>query len=187
MKATALLTEEHQVIRRALDVLAQMSARATQCGAFDATSAQDLLEFLRLFADRYHQGKEEGVFFPALLQDRNQKNYPSLCALVFEHNRERSLVEGLEEAIRSCKSKDFIYYADRLVEVLRSHMDKEEGDLFTLANSTLDNRQDERTEIEMRNYERSWQETDLARLLGRLTELEAAFPSPPNVRRVANG
>jgi hemerythrin-like domain-containing protein len=187
MKATALLTEDHQQIRRALDVLAQMSAKTTQGGTFDAADAQYLLEFLKQFADRHHQGKEEGVFFPALLQDRNQKNYPSLCALIFEHNRERSLVEGFEEAIRTHKAKDFSFYADRLVEVLRTHIQKEQDDLFTLADSVLNAKQDERVALEMRDYERSWQEAELPQLLRRLAELEAVYLADTNARRVANG
>lgn len=186
MKATTLLTEDHKLICRALDVLAQMSERTSRKGSFDVADAQDLLDFLKQFADRHHQGKEEGVFFPSLLRDRNQRNYPSLCTLVFEHNRERSLVEGLEEALRTRKPKDFIFYADRLVEVLRTHVRKEEDELFTLADSTLDSTQDERVALEMRNHERSWLETELPRLLQRLAELENAYQVNTNAQRVAN-
>ena len=185
MKATALLIEDHRQIRRALDVLAQMSTRTAKQGSFDVVGAQDLLNFLQQFADRHHQGKEEGVFFPALLQDRAQKHYPSLCALVFEHNRERSLAEGLEEAVRTRKAKDFAYYADRLVEILRAHIDKEENDVFAIAETTFDAGQDERVTKEMQSYEQSWLQTGLPALLRRQTELESDYLEGNSARRVS--
>ena len=187
MKATALLTEDHRQIARALKVLAHLSARTSRNGVIDANSAKDLLDFLQQFADRHHQGKEEGLFFPALLQDRDQKNYRSLSALIFEHNRERSLCEGLEESIRAQKAQDFVHYADRIVEVLQDHIDREEHQLFRLAEDTLDAKQDERVAADLQNYERSWQETGLPNLLEKLSTLEANYLGVKNGRRAAHG
>src|SRR5688500_7832135 len=101
MKATNHLMEDHKYILRALNVLDQMAKAAGRGEQIDAQDVEDILQFLRLFADRHHQGKEESVLFPAILKDGHQGEYPKLCHLVFEHNQERSLVEGLEESLRT--------------------------------------------------------------------------------------
>jgi hemerythrin-like domain-containing protein len=175
MKSPALLLDDHKHIVRAINILEQMAVIAGKGGSLDEGDVEYILEFLRSFADRHHQGKEEGVFFPALLQDRAQKNYHELCGLIFEHNQERSLVEGLEDAIRTKKTKDFVFCADRLIKNVRAHLQKEDEVLFLLADSTLSPSDDERVAGDMKNYERQWQETVLAGLLRRLDEVEVKY------------
>jgi len=56
MKSTDLLSQEHKLILRALDVLdalASMEAR----GEFDEDAVDRVLDFLRWFADAHHQAK----------------------------------------------------------------------------------------------------------------------------------
>jgi len=187
MKATALLIEDHHHLRRALNVLRHMSARARQNAEFDPGAASKLLRFLQDFADQHHQGKEENVLFPALLRDRHQKNYPSLCALIFEHNRERSLAEGLEEAIQTKAASDFSYYADRLADVLTRHIEVEERDLFALADAVLDPHQDAAVAEEMRRYEQVWQVEKLPAQLRILAELETEYLGRARAQKVAHG
>ena len=48
-----------------------------------------------------------------------------LQARVFEHNQERSLIEGMREAIMTSDCEDFAYCATRLAEFLTEHVRKE--------------------------------------------------------------
>ena len=82
--------------------------------------------------------------FPALLRDPGQKNYRELCGLIFEHDRQRSLIEGLHDSIATKEPKDLVYCVTRFVEILRHHIQEEEQTLFPLANSTLSPAEDER-------------------------------------------
>jgi hemerythrin-like domain-containing protein len=175
MRATALLREDHKQILRALNILERMSARAQRGGGLEESDLEHILQFLHGFADRHHQGKEEGVFFPSLLKDRSQKHYPELCKAIFEHDRERSLVEGLQDSARTRNTKDFVYYANRLIAVLREHIEKEERILFELADSTLSGAEDDRVVTDMQNYELTWQQNVLSQLLSRLDELESRY------------
>lgn len=175
MKATLLLKEEHGHILRVLAVLEQMARRAKRGETITNKDAADLAHVLEGFADRHHQGKEEAILFPALLQDHEQQHYGALCHLIFEHNRERFLVQGLEEAIQSGSMRDFVYCANSLVNRMRAHIDTEEQGLFDLADSTLSPDEDERVADEMRHFELSWQRHVLPGLLRRLDELEGEY------------
>jgi hemerythrin-like domain-containing protein len=172
MKATDHLMKDHKYILRALNVLEQMAEAADRGEPVVAHEVEDILQFLQLFADRHHQGKEESILFPAILQDGHQGEYPKLCHMVFEHNQERSLVEGLEDSLRTKKTRDFVHFAGRLVHILRTHIYKEDHILFELADSILSPATDELVARELEDFERSWRQTVFTGLLTRLDNLE---------------
>lgn len=179
MKATRLLREDHKHILRAVDVLERMTARTQSGESVDEKDLRDIVAFLHSFADRHHQGKEEAVLFPALLRDRHQKNYGQLCHVIFEHNQERSLAEGLEDAILARKTKDFLFCACQLIEKLRIHIDKEDNILFEMVDKLLTPADDERIAAELSTFERAWQEHVRPKLLHRLDEMEATYVGIP--------
>jgi hemerythrin-like domain-containing protein len=172
MKATDHLINDHKYILRALNVLDQMSEQAAQGAPVDNRDVEDLLRFLELFADRHHQSKEESVLFPAIVGDGHHDEYPKVCQMVFEHNQERSLVEGLQESLQTRKTKDFVFFANRLVHILRTHIYKEDHILFELANSILTKEQDEALLREFEDFERLWRKTVFDGLVHRLNNLE---------------
>lgn len=175
MKATQLLMDDHKQILRALVVLEQMVVRVEQVEMLNS-DVKDIVRFLSHFADRHHhQGKEEGILFPALMQDRGQKNYRELRAMIFEHNQERSLVEGIEESIQTRRTLDFIFYAGRLVQILRAHIQKEDQILGGLVDSELSPQEDDRVARDLLNYEHVWKEKELPGLLHRLSEMESKY------------
>src|SRR5689334_22300237 len=104
MKCTDLLIQDHKIILRGLEVLQAMSEREQRSDPVAAEDVEMLLRFLRAFADDHHQNKEESAFFPAL-PVTCAIDYPSVRHMVFEHNQERSLVEGLEDALRTKKGQ----------------------------------------------------------------------------------
>jgi hemerythrin-like domain-containing protein len=175
MKATHRLKEDHGQILRALDVLEEMAARVRRKQSIEQEDTLALVAFLKGYADRHHQGQEEAVLFPALLRDTDQKHYGKLCRMIFEHNRERSLVAGLEEAIRSRKTQDFVYCAGQLVDNLRSHILEEDPFLFELVETTLSPDEDARVALEMENFDRLWRQQALPDLLRRLDKMQSEY------------
>jgi hemerythrin-like domain-containing protein len=172
MKTTAILKEEHKLITRALDVIELMAARRESGKPVDGRDIEDILRFLYLFADGHHQGKEEMILFPALLRDREQRNHAALSQLILAHNQERSIVAGLEESFRRDHAGDFVYFAKRLLQVLRAHIENEDIHLFSLVDATLRPMEDEAVARELEDFERRWKETVLTGLVSRLTEIE---------------
>jgi hemerythrin-like domain-containing protein len=136
MKSTSVLQEDHKYLLRSLNILAEIASRVEASQGVNQKDMEILLDFLKGFGDRHHQGKEESVLFPALLRDREQKNYHKLCSLIFEHNRERSLVRGLRDSLLTKNTRELVYYAQRLNEILRAHIKEEEEVLFPLVDSS---------------------------------------------------
>jgi hemerythrin-like domain-containing protein len=141
MKCTELLEKDHRVILRAVDVLEQMADEVKKGHSVDPRDIEAIVRFLREFEDEHHQTKEESALFPILLETAGSQQ-ARLGKMLFEHDQERSLVEGLEEALKTRHGQDFVHFADRLITLLRSHIYKEEFELFALVEMTLSDEQD---------------------------------------------
>jgi hemerythrin-like domain-containing protein len=141
MKCTNLLIQDHKVILRALDVLEHMAERVENDKPVDAGDVMTILGVLRGFADNHHQTKEESALFPEMMKTAAHKG--ALDRMIFEHDQERSLVEGLEDALRTRKGKEFVHFARSLLGILRTHIQKEEQILFPIADEILTVEQDE--------------------------------------------
>lgn len=65
-EGTKVLRDEHEVILRVVDAT-EATANAIEWGAeAPAQFLNEIVEFLRLYADRQHHGKEEDLLFPEL-------------------------------------------------------------------------------------------------------------------------
>src|SRR5437016_11097245 len=152
MKCTELLIQEHKIILRALDIIDHMAARIEHDQPVEAADVETILRFLRAFADNHHQAKEESALFPELMRTSAANEGP-LRQMVFEHDQERSLVEGLEDSLHTKKGMDFVHFANRLTELIRTHIRKEDNILFEIADRSLSAEQDERVTTELKNFQ----------------------------------
>jgi hemerythrin-like domain-containing protein len=152
MKCTSLLIQDHKAIVRALEVLQAMAARTEQAEPVHAEDIQKLLRFMRTFADDHHQTKEESALFPELVRT-SALNYEPLRHMIFEHDRERSLVEGLQEALCTKKGSEFVYFAKRLIQLLSTHIQKEEDVMFQIAEQSLSSEQDEHIVSQLEKFQ----------------------------------
>jgi hemerythrin-like domain-containing protein len=152
MKCTDILIREHRVILRALDVLDQMATRIENNQPVEQNDVETLLHFLRSFADDHHQLKEESALFPVLMKT-SLANDSRLRQMTFEHDQERSLVEGLEDALRTKKGSDFVLFARWLVLLIRTHVHKEDNILFDLAQGSLSAEQDDQITAELNKFQ----------------------------------
>jgi hemerythrin-like domain-containing protein len=183
MKSIDLLLEDHRHLLLASGILDEMAASVERGQAVREADLEDLLRFFEEFGDRHHQGVEEGVLFPALLLDPAQKHYQRLHGLVFEHERQRSLIDGLYDSLVTKSIKDFSYCARRFSDLLRRHIKEEEETFFPLVKSTLSVEDDHRVEQQMKAYDKSWQESALGSHLQRLSAMESKYLPAPNARK----
>src|SRR3954467_5762251 len=151
MKCTELLIKEHHIILRALDVLDEMAALVEKKEPVEAADIETLLRFLRVFADDAHQAKEESALFPELLRT-SAGNEPALRHMLFEHDQERSLVEGLEDSLHTKKGREFVELALRLSNLIRTHIRKEDYLLFDTVEHSLSPEQDERVTTALNEF-----------------------------------
>ena len=132
-----LLTEEHNVLRRALKLL-RIVTHGVECGGTaDPHDVNALLVFFHLFGDVLHQTKEESILFPALQSSAEHSVLPKLEALVLEHNQQRVLIKKAQFSLFTDQHDQFIASAHKLINLLSEHIDEEEKVLFPLAASAL--------------------------------------------------
>ena len=167
MKCTELLEKDHQLILRAVDVLDEMADQVKRGEPVDFGDVELIIRFLKEFEDEHHQTKEESALFPLLLNNPGSQG-ARLRQMLFEHDQERSLVEGLEDALRTKHGADFVQFANRLITLLRSHISKEEFALFSLIELVLSDDQKGCVLAEFHEFDRRLERgcgTDLLRIL----------------------
>jgi hemerythrin-like domain-containing protein len=144
MQATAVLRTEHEVIQQVLDCVEELADRATQTGLIDLVSAREALDFLGAFADRCHHAKEEQCLFPALHLKGLPKHVGPVAVMLDEHDQGRAAIQWMRRAVADAErdpeaaAQRFAKSARAYVELLRDHIDKENGVLFPMADQMLD-------------------------------------------------
>jgi hemerythrin-like domain-containing protein len=63
MKSTNFLIQEHKTILRALDVMDAMGASIEKTEPCELADVDQILDFLRWFADAHQQAKEETILW----------------------------------------------------------------------------------------------------------------------------
>jgi len=133
MKATDMLMDEHRVIEQVLDCLEKLADRCAAGKKPDSTSAHEIFDFFRNFADHCHHGKEEGHLFPLLEARGLSRQDGPTGVMVHEHEQGRRLLEAMQSAVERNLSNDFARFARDYVKLLREHIRKEDECLFPMA------------------------------------------------------
>lgn len=140
MNTVALLRAEHAAILQVLDQLEQAAAAAAQGIAAPADIFQDIQEFLTIFVDRCHHGKEEAEVFPRL-----QPGHAALIErLEAEHATGRQLALAFAQAVQTylpgtaATGASLAASAHAYAAFLRRHIDQETQELFPAVERALE-------------------------------------------------
>lgn len=131
---TGTLREEHRVILRAVALLEVAAARLGAGSPLPSGWWEELIEWLRAFADRNHHAKEEQHLFPALERAGVPASGGPVGVMLEEHAEGRALIATMAEGHGERRAEA----ARRYGRLLRDHIDKENGVLLPLAESVLD-------------------------------------------------
>jgi len=145
MKAeiTGALVDEHRLILRMITLM-EKNASLTAKGSY--TNWQfylDGVDFIRNYADRFHHAKEEGVLFEALVANGMPREKSPVAAMLMEHDQGRQFVAAMENAAREVmeglpgRELEIAENALAYAELLRGHIDKEDGILYPLAERVI--------------------------------------------------
>ena len=147
MKATEVLQEEHQGVLLALRVLEKIGAELVQppIGASrdPAGDLARLLDFLRVFVDKCHHGKEEDVLFPALLEAGLPREGGPVQVMLAEHAAGRKLVAAMDRALtdfqtgNAAAAATLREAATEYVKLLTDHIYKEDHVLYPIADEKI--------------------------------------------------
>ena len=137
------LQEEHRGIEIMLGIIGVVISKTAKGQIIDSQDFDSILEFLTVFVDRCHHGKEEDYLFPALEEAGVQRDKGPIGILLREHQEGRQLVAQLREAVKSFVSGDTsaaqsLEKAGRdYITLLSQHIQKEEDTLFPMAERML--------------------------------------------------
>jgi len=150
MKPTEILSSEHRVIEVAIDCLEQLSRNASNEKQLDREAAEQIVDFIRNFADECHHGKEEKQLFVMLGEKGMPAQGGPVGQMLVEHEMGRNFVKGMVDSIPSAAEgksdalQAYIENAMGYVQLLRAHIQKEDGILFPMADRIL-NDDDQKT------------------------------------------
>lgn len=132
---TEILLDEHRLILEALWLLDTAADRLDRGEPFPTSWWPDVLGWLRGFADRNQHTKEERSLFPALVKAGIPDGEGGPIAVMLEeHGRGRGLIQAMESGDPPGRASNARLY----VQLLRAHIDKENGVLFPLADGVLE-------------------------------------------------
>lgn len=148
MKASDELVKEHQGIELMLRIMKAVADKLRGGEQIPAGQLKSILEFLSVFVDQCHHGKEEEFLFPALEAAGVDRVGGPIGVMLKEHEQGRKLVSNLRDAVTRYTSGDDAASAaiqSTIVEyaaLLTQHIEKENKVLFPMADAKLDSARD---------------------------------------------
>jgi len=140
MQARAPLMIEHRLIERMIGVIKEELRRIRSTGKVDPSFVDAAVDFLRMYADRTHHGKEEDILFRALeKKDLSPRDRRMMNDLVEDHVFGRATTKALVDAATRYRNGDYGALAGiaeklaTLAEFYPVHIEKEDKVFFPAA------------------------------------------------------
>jgi hemerythrin-like domain-containing protein len=160
-RPTEMLEEEHLYIQKVVGAMAVVAEGLEMGQNVEAETLQNIVQFMRTFADKCHHGKEESHLFPALERIGVPTRGCPLGILIHEHEKGRTLVTELAEAAEAYvkgnpSAKASLAESLRgLTDLYPNHIWKEEYLLFPMANKILSSEQQNELQEEFETVEQA--------------------------------
>jgi len=141
--ATQILRHEHEAIIRMLDAAEEVARELRADKVVASSILAGVVEFLQLFADRCHHGKEEDHLFPRLAEKGMPLHHGPIGMMLYEHDCGRALIGKMSEALKSYAAgeneagRKWADAAHQYSDLLRGHIYKENNILFVMAEQLL--------------------------------------------------
>lgn len=130
-----------------LKILGKMSEKLRSGEKIERNVLEKILEFIKIFADKCHHGKEEDLLFPAMEEAGIPREGGPIGVMLYEHNVGRNAVKGMTEGIEEFYQgnenarKKITENAEIYIELLDSHIYKEDNILYPMADMHLSEEQ----------------------------------------------
>jgi hemerythrin-like domain-containing protein len=142
------LIHEHTAILIALNVIEKMCLNVQNNNKeTDYKDIEDIIGFLKVFADKCHHGKEEDFLFPELEKVGIKNKNGPIGVMLAQHRQGREFIKQMQESIvnKVINKNKFVDSASSYVYLLRNHIEKEDTKLFPLSDVKLS----ESTQLEL--------------------------------------
>ncbi len=138
-KASEDLKHEHEAVTIALNVLEKMESNIQNYEIVDANDLKEMVDFLILFADKCHHGKEEMYYFPAFVKAGIPENGEPVGVLLHQHEQGRNNILQMKDSVSTLNVdlQSFSEAASSYVMLMRNHIEKENNILFMMGDQRL--------------------------------------------------
>lgn len=144
MESIKIMVDEHTNIRRMLKVIRQVSYRVMTLGEFDIEDVTSIIDFVRVYADQHHHGKEEDILFETMSKEIEKlAKSGAITGMYIEHDSGRLFMANLEKGVESFKAGnddarlDIIANAICYADLLDRHIEKENTAMYKFAENML--------------------------------------------------
>ena len=139
MDSTEILKKEHERILLVVDAL------ETKCENFESEKKVDKdffrksIDFIRNYADKFHHAKEEDILFKEFVKsaEKEEVHCNPVEQMLYEHDLGRDFVKGIENGLDEHDDEKIIKNARGYIQLIREHIFKEEGILYSMADEAL--------------------------------------------------
>jgi hemerythrin-like domain-containing protein len=144
MKATENLREEHEGIKLMLKIMGKIVDDLEKGKDLQNEHFEKIIDFNNGFIEKCHHMKEEGILFPTLEEKGIAKKGGPIGMMLHEHQLGREFNRNLSNAFNEYKNGNesalsgIISNTKDYIQLLRSHIEKENDVLFMMANKVLD-------------------------------------------------
>jgi len=143
MTPIQVMESEHRLVETVVRLLGGVAAAVEKGQCVEVSVLEGAVEFLRVYADKLHHGKEEALLFPKLVERGVPPGGCPIGGLNHEHEKGRALVRALAE-LAPAYGQDRPGAKDALLEALRgildlyqNHIWKEDAMVFPMADIVL--------------------------------------------------
>ncbi len=150
MQARAPLMIEHRLIERMLSVIRDSLAKIKSKHKVDPVFVDIAVDFIRVYADRTHHGKEEDILFRKLKKQRlSAEDRRVMNELIEEHTFGRQTTKALVDANTRYRNGDETALADiaeklqTLILFYPKHIEKEDKVFFPASRAYFTDEEDQ--------------------------------------------
>lgn len=95
------MVDEHTNIRRMLKVVRNVCYKVMTNGEYDLEDFPKIIDFIRVYADKHHHGKEEDVLFETMNKSlENIAKSGAITGMYIEHDLGRLFMANIRKSIR---------------------------------------------------------------------------------------
>jgi hemerythrin-like domain-containing protein len=161
MQARGPLMIEHRLIEQMLDVIHRALVRVEQTKSIDPYFVDAAVDFIRVYADRTHHGKEEDILFRDLrAKHLTREDRKAMEDLIADHIFSRKTTKALVEANIRYRNGDGTALAEvtaclkTLVDFYPIHIRKEDAVFFPASRVYFSEKEDQSLLAEFWEFDR---------------------------------
>lgn len=137
MLPVEILISEHSLILLFVNLIEKEIQEIKGTKVFKPSLISAVVDFFKIYADKYHHGKEEGILFKGLSQKKlSEAGHKMMIDLIMEHAFARKKIHRLESVKESYVEgktemvQDALQLFNDLITLYPKHIEKENSQFF---------------------------------------------------------